>query len=191
MNKYLKALALSVLFTACNGLDPSGKTIQVTSNVVAPGSETPILAAMTAALGCGAPDLAWSIQESTTPGWNSSLDGSVTQQGMFTAPKCGSTWVGGYVLHINAYCATTGLTGVAAMTTAQEVLSSLAIAEAAVSVCGATICRSLTPTAISLPLCTAGQPASTVQFYSRLNFTCGPIYVPALPANYASVPACP
>jgi len=184
-------MLMVVVAAACQPEGQSANHILVSKNTVAPGSETSILASMTAALGCGAPDLAWSIQESTTPGWDPAVDGSVTQQGVFRAPKCGSTWVGGYILHVQAYCATTALTGVAAMTTAQEVLSSLAIAEAAVSACGAATCRSLTPTAISLPLCTAGQPASTIQFYSRLNFTCGPIYVPPLPANYAAMAACP
>jgi hypothetical protein len=161
------------------------------SSTVQPGTQVEMLPAMASTLVCDPAGLTWSIQEqvSNPSAWNASVDGSVNQSGVLSAPKCGSAWVGA-TIHVQAVCASNGKTGVAAVTTAQEILHTLVPGAAIVSQCGEAACRSNTPTDIQVRPCMASEAPTTVDFFARLDFTCGPVFSPALPANYSTLPIC-
>lgn len=183
----MKTILLPLFLVAllgCGGAGSDGKTsISVLDgNVAEPGLTYDLRQAFASALNCDPATLVWSIQESSLPGWVPTLDGSITQAGLLTAPSCGSKYVGA-TLNVQATCPATGRVGIAKVATAQEVLSTIALDVAILNPGTAQACRAATPAQVGAPI------GSTVQFYARLNFTCGPVYVPALPDPLP--PICP
>jgi hypothetical protein len=186
----LGSVLLCFMLAGCP-VDPPSETINVTSNVVAPDGKIEMQAAFASALTCDPTGLLWSIQEQVAnpTAWNTSVDGSIAQNGVLSAPKCGSPWVGS-TIHVQAYCSSNNKLGTAAITTAQENISTVAISDAVVNQCGEPACRMANPTAINVRLCLANEPQTTIQFFSKLTFTCSTVYSPDLPANYATLPVC-
>lgn len=77
-----------------------------------------------AALGPCASTITWSIQESSDAGFTSPLDGAITQQGLYTAPSCGSSYIGS-VQHVQA--AGCAKSAVAAVKTPNDLIQTLGI----------------------------------------------------------------
>lgn len=183
----MRYVILAALLVACQ----PGETryIDVSQNVVAPNSSTDMQAAFASALACDPSGMVWSIQEAAGV-WNPAMDGSVSASGVLSAPKCGSPWVGA-TIHVQALCVANGRTGVAAITTAEENLNTVQIAQAIVRECGSAPCRAANPGSVNVRLCLPSEPQTTIQFYSSLTFTCSTVYSPDLPADFTSLPVCP
>jgi hypothetical protein len=184
MNKILAALVVSLVFlTGCPGPVPSTEEVSVKpigGNVAAPNTQYNFLSAFTTALPCSGVPLVWSIREQTT-GWLP-IDGSITQNGIWTSPACGSTWLG-QQLHVDATCVATGKTASALIVTVPEQVTGVQIAYAVVTNPGQAACLSPTPTNPSV------NPGGTIQFYARVLTTCGEIVTPTPPATWPAL--CP
>lgn len=182
MLKWMKVsgLVLVSLLAACEQSKPSAELSVVVGNVVAPATQHSLLAAFTAALPCGSTALTWRIREQSI-GWTA-LDGSITQDGLWVSPSCGSAWLG-QVLHVEAACPATGQVAVATIATVPEQVAGVELAYAVIANPGAATC--LAPNAAS-PTVQAG---GAVQYYARVRTTCGEIVTPTPPSAWP--PVCP
>lgn len=163
-------LLLAIAGSACTGpAAPPGPSV----GVARPGGSYDLSPAALA-IGCAAGQVAWSITEdAVTPG----QAGSITSSGLFTAPACGSPWVGASVHVVAAGCG-------------RSVTVEVAVAEA---VQGVTITDAVlypgTPQACHAAPPISVLPGTAVQFYARVDLTCRQVYAPPPPATW--VPDCP
>lgn len=178
--KRLMLLVLGLLaLTACppaTTSDSNKVDVQPGSNSVVPGQSYDFNHAFAAALACDASTLVWSLQEPGTPPG----DGKIAA-GVFTAPSCGSVYVGTQ-MHIQAFCPANGKTGVAVVSVAQEQLQNLTLPWVIRSPGTANACVDSTP-----PF--EVDPGGELQFYAELVYTCQTITVPTPPNPLP--PACP
>lgn len=173
-------LATALALGACGAPAPDAPSVDVGSgNRVRPGETRDLVQSFATSLACDPSLLTWSIQESSNPGFISPRDGAISA-GAFTAPICGSIYVG-TVMHVQATGC--GRTGVASIAIAQEQLGDVVIAYALVGPGTPGACLARDPTSAPVPI------GGTVQFYARLSFTCQVVYVPALPATWPAL--CP
>jgi hypothetical protein len=156
---------------------PAGSTVEL-------GTSSAFLTLVQA---CGASAVVWTYSGTSVIGYAPAIDGQVTQTGVFTSPVCGSNLLGTTVT-ITAVC--DGKTPVSAnIAVGQELVNSISIIAADVRVCGGTVCRALNPQAITIPACPVTSP-TTIQFYSRIDTSCGTgaAYSPSEPPT--GIPAC-
>jgi hypothetical protein len=173
------AAVLSSGLVGCGGTAQSdgGDPAQVqvtTNNTMTPGEIRSLVDSFAATLACDPGSLAWSIQESTLPGFVSPRDGAISA-GQFTAPQCGSTFIG-TIMHVQATGC--GKTGTAAIAVASELLSTVNEAYAVKNPGTAQACLAPDPLNVSAPI------GGTVQFYAKLVYTCSTVYSPTLPASW-------
>lgn len=176
MKKIFAAVLAALALAACGPTPENGKYVDIVQNVVNPGTTHNYQAAFASALSCDASTLQWSIVETGDHAAATCLDGCVSQAGSFTAPKCGSVYVGA-TISVQAYCPANGLTGTAAIATAQQLLNSLNIAAAVVFPSTPNACLAHTPTSITIPI------GAQIQFYAQLNFTCESFWNPSVPPS--------
>lgn len=188
MKNIIAMMVGALLLTAC----PPPETGNITvNNNASPGQVRELESAVASALDCSPQGLTWSIREASNPGFTSPLDGSVTQNGVFTAPQCGSIYIG-TVMHVVATCSSNGRMGTVNMAIAQEILDTVQVALAVANPGTPEACH-LLPVALGA-FCPGGTSACSepngcycvkigqqVQFYAQLNFTCGPVFTPPLP----------
>ena len=187
--KKLLALALVGLafLTGC----PSGTDPTETPTHMAAGTSLDLsnsTAFLTITQACGSA-IAWTYSGTSVVGYVAAIDGQVLQTGVFTAPVCGSNLLGTTVV-ITATCTDgTPKIATASIIVGQELVTALSIVAADVKVCGGAVCRALNPVAITIPACPAATP-TTIQFYSRIDTTCGTgaAYSPSAPPT--GIPAC-
>ena len=91
---------------------------------------------------------------------------------MYTAPHCGTAYIGSVVHVVASGCGKTG-TATVALT---ENLLDLSVAYLVITVPGQPACLAADATNATVP------PDAQAAFYSRLSFTCHDAYSPALPA---------
>jgi hypothetical protein len=171
-----------VLAAACNNNKPNDGDVDIdllSGNVAIPATQYNLLSTFTAALPCAGQPLVWSIREQSV-GWNATLDGIITQTGLWTSPACGSVWLG-QILHVDAVCTATGQTASAAIATVAEQVSGVQIAYAVVTNPGKAAC--LAPNPITPPI----QAGGSIQFYARVLTTCGEVITPTPPATWPAV----
>jgi hypothetical protein len=175
------AVVLSSGLVGCDGStqsDGSGASqqdqVHVTNNTVTPGESRSLAESFALALSCDASSLTWSIQESTLPGFVSPRDGAISG-GQFTAPQCGSTYIG-TIMHVQA--SGCGKTATTALAVASELLNTINDAYAVKNPGTAQACLAADPTNVSVPI------GGTVQLYAKLVYSCSTVYSPALPASW-------
>lgn len=213
LRKSLFALLAGLLiFTGCPAPETTEPPVTVKpigGNVASPGTQYNFLTAFTDALPCNGVALQWSIREQSV-GWNVSLDGSITQAGVWTSPACGSIWLGN-VLHVDAKCVVTGQTASATIATVPEHVSGVQIAYAVRNPAGSACRYPLTPDGKNLvangqfcpgattacgkladgsndpqnpSMCYCVLAGETIQWYAKVVTTCGEVVTPAPPATW-------
>jgi len=182
-NSLFALLAGLLLFTGCPAPQdtPDISVGILNGNIAKPDTSYSLLSAFTAALPCNGQALVWSIREQTI-GWSISTDGSITQSGVWTSPACGSVWLG-QQMHIDAVCVASGQTATAIVATVPEQVSGVQIAFAVVTNIGQASCLAANPASPTV------QPGGTIQFYARVNTTCGSVVTPTPPATWPAT--CP
>lgn len=163
-----KILSLSLILTACAVSQPPVQTSVVYPN------ESVSVSALAAAINCPAPSITWSVSENIGP----SVDaGTVDANGNYSAPGCGSPFLGTTVHVVASGC---GKSASAAVALSQRV-NAVDIAYAVVT-SGGTSCLAADPHNVTVT------PGDTIQFYSSITRTCGVDYSPSLPGTWP--PAC-
>jgi hypothetical protein len=168
------AILAAVLFAACDGKPPP--TEIGPPRVAAPGATVSFLAAFSSALPCAGQALTFSVREQT-PAWVPAVDGGITADGVWTAPSCGSAWLG-QTIHVDAKCEASGQSAFASIATVPEVVSGVQIAYAV---------RLLPLPACLLPdpdLVSAMPPGTQIQFYAKVTTSCGDVVTPTPPATW-------
>jgi hypothetical protein len=174
------AVVLSSAVVACGGTAQSDGAgagqdqVTVTNNTMTPGEIRSLVSSFATSLGCDPNSLTWSIQESTLPGFVSPRDGAISA-GTFTAPQCGSSYIG-TIMHVQA--AGCGKSGSAAIAVASELLGTVNEAYAVKNPGTAQACLAPDPLNVSVPI------GGTVQLYAKLVYSCSTVYSPALPASW-------
>lgn len=172
----LAALLALALLAACSPPEAPRPSVDVgEGNTFAPAESRNLAASFSAALACDPASLTWSIEEAGTLGFASPLDGVITQTGQFTAPLCGSIYVG-TVMHVVA--SGCGKTASASIAIAEEVLQLLTHAFAVVNPGTPGACLAQDARNLSVGI------GETVQFYDRLTYTCQDFFVPTPPAAW-------
>jgi hypothetical protein len=168
MNKLIPVVLLMALMAACS--------TQAPPNTVIVGDIAGFVTAFIAVQGCDAANLVYTVQEAATLG---AAAGTVSSTGVYTAPACGSAAIGTTV-HVVATCANQSFQAPIAIS---ETLTGLSMA--------AQIQSPGTAQACSLPITGTNVvlPGMSVATYSRINFTCHSVVVPALPSPVPA--ACP
>jgi hypothetical protein len=189
MKKFLVVLgALALGLSACGLANPLPQEEVGSGNteIVVPGGFSSLqsaLVALNTACGAGQP-ITWTYAPASAAGYVAARDGSVVG-GKFIAPICGSPYLGQKVNVVGSCAkADNSQTFIATVVFSiqQEQLGGTTVAFAAVNDCGqATACSAANPLSISPSVCTATQTPFTVQLYTKLDFTCGPVYDPATP----------
>ena len=172
-------VGLALILSGCPGSPEKDPGVQVgvlEGNVAQPATQYNLLSSFTTALPCAGQPLVWSIREEST-GWNISIDGSISQAGVWISPSCGSAYLGQQI-HIDAKCTATGQTATATIATIPEQVSGLVIAYAVVTNVGQAACLAPHPNA---PYVTAG---GSVAFYAQITTTCGQIVSPTPPSSW-------
>ncbi len=197
----IAALVVMLFIAACgNPQSLPQKTVDSGgpgTTVVLPGSTNTLQAALVAlstACGAGQP-ITWTYGPAATLGanYNPSRDGSVVN-GVFTAPLCGSPLLGTKV-NVVGSCLNVktnqNFTTTVVFSIQQEQLAGSTLGAAVVTDCGTTTqCLAANPAAISPNVCFPNQTPFTVQLYTKLDFTCGPVWDPnAPPTNLAACSA--
>jgi hypothetical protein len=170
MKKIFAAVLAALALAACgpDNID-NHQVVDIVQNVVSPGRTYNYQAAFAQALACDPATLVWSITEPGDHAAATCLDGCVSSAGAFTAPNCGSAYIGTTV-HVTAYCPGNALTGTAAIAVSQELLQSLDVAAAVVFPGTPQACIAHTPTNITIPI------GAQIQYYARLTFTCQTVW---------------
>lgn len=197
MKKFIAVLgALALGLVACGTANPlPDKEVNGHTEIVVPGgfgSLQSALVALNTACGAGQP-ITWTYAPASAPGYLASRDGSVVA-GKFIAPICGSQYIGQKVNVVGSCAKADGsqtFTATVVFSIQQEQLGGTTVAFAAVNDCGtATACSAANPLSIAPSVCTANQTPFTVQLYTKLDFSCGPVWDPAAPpTNLAACPA--
>jgi hypothetical protein len=173
-------VGLALLLSACappaSAPDPVVPPV-VTGNVTGPGGSADLSSAFATALACDASQLTWSISENTAAAPTAA--GSVTSAGVFTAPACGSPFIGSSVHVVATGC---GKTATAAISISDTFVS-LAITAAEVTNPSAAACMAADPLNVTV------RPGATVQFFVTFTFACHTAVSPALPSPLPGV--CP
>jgi len=185
----LAALAGILLLTGCPGpTPPTGTpTSAMAGETVALGQTTSFLALASA---CTGAPVSYSYSGITTLNYLAARDGQVTSLGYFTAPICGSALLGSTVT-VTGSCISGDIphTAVASITVGQELVTTVAIVVADVSICGAAVCRAHSPLSITTPPCLT--TPTTIQYYARIDASCGSVFNPSDPALVnPTPPAC-
>lgn len=168
----MRKLALLVAFAlfACT---PAPQPPPVTVPQANPGQSVGLQAVVAQALSCAASSLTWSVQEGLEAG-------NVTQDGVYTAPPCGSPYVDGPDIHVVA--AGCNQTATVAVQVRQKVLA------VTITDC---ISYAMTPDACHVagasPAC-ATTAGGYVWYYARVDLSCSSSYSPPLPTTWP--PAC-
>jgi len=174
-------LVVCLVLSACQS--SSGGMVFMPGNVASPGQQYALGSSFSDALQCPASALTWTIVENAPPN-PPNAGGSLDAAGNFTAPACGSPFVGSTV-HITATgCNRSATVAVAVV----EDLQSVTLAAAIVT--------TTPPGTIPPVTCLAVDPANpaveagrTIQFYARLSFSCHDAVTPTLPDTMP--PPCP
>jgi hypothetical protein len=135
---------------------------------------------------CGT-NVVWTYSGISTPGYVAVVDGQVTSAGVFSAPVCGSNLLGTTVT-VTATCDGKP-PATANIIVGQELVTLVTIVAADVKLCGGAVCRSSTPTNVTIPACPAATP-TTIQYYARIDTSCGTgaVFVPSNPAAVSPLP---
>jgi hypothetical protein len=188
MKRLFWPLAVVLLsgLVGCGGTAESGGStgqdqVQVTNNAMTPGESRSLASSFALALSCDASSLTWSIQESTLSGFQSPRDGAISSGGQFTAPQCGSQFIG-TIMHVVATGC--GKSGTANIAVASELLNTVNEAYAVKNPGTASACLAPDPLNVSVPI------GGIVQFYAKLTYSCSTVYSPALPTTSWPPPAC-
>jgi hypothetical protein len=173
------AVVLSSGLVGCGGSAQSdGGTgqdqVHVTNNTMTPGESRSLADSFALALSCDPSGLTWSIQESTLPGFVSPRDGTISG-GTFTAPQCGSSYIG-TIMHVQATGC--GKSASAAIAVASELLNTVNEAYAVKNPGTPQACLAPDPLNVSVPI------GGTVQLYAKLVYSCSTVYSPPLPASW-------
>lgn len=179
MKRFVPVVLASLLFVVgCpqpEQVDPPVTVKPIGGNVAIPGTQYNFLTAFTAALPCNGQPLVWSVRELQVGALP--IDGGITQQGIWTSPGCGSTWLG-QILHVDAQCVATGQTATAAIATVPEQVTGVQIAYAVVTNIGQASCLSSNPANPTV------QPGGQIQFYARVLTSCGEVVTPTPPTTW-------
>lgn len=185
----LMLAAVMAFATACGNAQPlPDKNVSGGETTMLPGGHTTMTAALkTLQTACGAGQpITWTYAPATTlgAGYLASRDGQVAN-GVFTAPICGSTLIGTKV-NVVGSCATATNSQTFSTTVVfsiqEEQLGGTTLAFAAVEDCGTTVqCSAANPLSIAPSVCTANQSPFKATLYTKLDFTCGPLWDPATP----------
>lgn len=181
MKKILVAL-VSVIMASCSNGVGTIYVLAAPGNVMYPGTSLEAQTQFATALSCDVTKLQWSLYEAGNAGFTSPFDGAVTSAGVYSAPQCGSVYIGTTV-HLVAICPTNGNNAVAELAISQDLLSVVDIAYAIVDPGLPTACVAKDP------LHVVSTSLQRVQLYTKLTFTCGSAYTPALPSPLPAV--CP
>jgi len=188
-------LAVAMVFaTACGKAQPlpgSGpfEPLPGSSETIVPGASTSMssaLVALATACGAGQP-ITWTYSPvaALAPNYLASRDGAVSPSGVFTAPLCGSVLLGTKVNAVGSCLnakTNQNYSTTVVFSIQQEQLGGSATGAAIVTDCGTTVeCAAANPLAISVPVCFANQTPFSVKLYTRLDFTCGPVWSPTTP----------
>lgn len=165
MRKVLLAVVLAL--AACGGPEaPSLRT-----NIVAPGQGGSLLALASSALSCAPTAISWSITEPD--------GGTITADGVYKAPPCGSSVIGGTVHIVASGCAKSVTIGISV----QEAVQSVTIPYAVEHLADGSTC-------LSDPALAFAPPGGTIDFYAAVAMSCRTVYDPPLPATWPP-PPCP
>lgn len=190
--KNLTALALvGLLALAGCGQDTP---VPETPNHMAAGSSLDLSstsAFLTVTEACGTNAVVWTYSGASIVGYAPTIDGRVDQTGFFNAPVCGSTLLGTTVT-ITARCSTVPTAvATASITVGQELVTAVTLVAADVKVCGGAVCRASNPSAIVIPVCAPPPaPQTTIQWYARIDTTCGTAAAFSPSAPPTGIPAC-
>ena len=177
-------LGLALVTSGCAGAEASEPPIEADGAVVPIGKDRDLSSAFALILSCNKADIVFSIEEQTAnPGLWQSQDGSISPQGVFTTPRCGSRFLSlGTALHVRADCTANGLSARMTVATPQEVLSALAIGFASMSECGENACKLDYPSGVQSPrLCATNEPSTVITNYLEVTMTCGKSWYPSDP----------
>lgn len=160
----MKLMLALLLASACGARpnDPLTRTAE-------PGTALSLAGVMSRALKCDPALLSWSIQEGDE-------GGSVTQDGTYTAPACGSPFIDGTVTVVVTGC---GAAAYMPIAITERVL--MVKIPFAVEVVNGAEC---------LAAAADVNPGGNAQFYAAVFYTCHAAYDPPLPANWPP-PPCP
>jgi hypothetical protein len=172
-----KLAVLAILFFASCG-------VQVPSVKVAPETATN-LAALQAlvAAHCKTSTPVWSIVEATSPNFSSPRDGAISQTGVFSAPICGSLYIG-TTMHVQVECS--NLNATAPIIVQEEVISTLAMYAAIVTSPAGTCLAPGSLTGVPAPVVPIN---GLVAWYAQVKLSCGDFVTPTPPASWPAV--CP
>ncbi len=191
------ALAAALLiFTGCPGpvQEPPAKPPETPTTAKAGESVALAQTASFVALAtmCNGVPIEYQYSGTTTPNYNPAIDGSIDQSGNFRAPVCGSALLGSTVTVVGSCRTSTALNWtVANITVGSELVTGVTVVAADVAICGSSVCRARTPSTIITPACPANSP-TTIQFYARVDATCGSVFAPFDPATVTPTPpVCP
>lgn len=139
----------------------------------APGQSLGLQSIVSQALSCASTSITWSVQEGLEAG-------TVTQDGVYTAPPCGSPYVDGPDVHVVA--AGCNQTAAVPIQIRQKVLA------VTITDC---VSYAMTPDACHVagpsPACTTSA-GGYVWYYARVDLSCSSAYSPPLPTSWP--PAC-
>ena len=183
----LLALVGLTLLTGCPGPAPTPNetpTSAKAGETISLGQTTSFLALASA---CSGAPIGYTYSGTTTPGYLASRDGQITAAGAFTAPICGSALLGSTVT-VTGSCISGGIphTAVASIIVGAELVTSVTIVAADVRICGAAVCRANTPTNVTTPPCLT--TPTTIQYYARIDASCGSVFAPSDPALVSPLP---
>ena len=168
-----RVLPLVLALAAC-GQNVTPPNVNVTTN---PAKVVTLGAELAAAISCPTTTVTFTIQESTAAGFVSPRDGAITTTGDYTAPSCGSVYVGGTEHVVASGC---GLTATATVSIQQEVVQNVGITSAIEFPGTASACLCSNP--LACPPVPIGL-ANAIQFYSSVVMSCGEtVTSPTLPS---------
>lgn len=190
---FVFSLAFSLFSCAGNlfdGTQQNQDTGELTTTA-APGAGldlNSLAVALSSACGSGH-EITWVYSPTNNQSYNPLIDGSVSAAGIFTAPSCGSSLLGSSVSIVGTCSNASGsvFAGTVSVKIKEEQVSGQTIGFASVSDCGAALCSASDPSKIAANICTSGS-SFTVQFFSKITYTCGPVWSPSDPP--ANLPTC-
>jgi hypothetical protein len=205
MRSPIAFLILVVLTTGCPKPADTPLPLDIQAAVVYPDREYNFQMAYAQALNCDPATLVWSIPELGGAGTVNSIDGWITQAGVYHSPSCGSLYIGAFQ-HVSATCPATNQSGSAIVNIGQELLRTISVVAAVVRPGASDSCYDhtgfCTPNGSTIPgsvacdmftwpdICATGDfcqlsttvnANDTVNWYARLIFSCTTAYSPPLP----------
>jgi hypothetical protein len=180
-----------LLLTGCPGPTPTSTETPTSAKAGESFALDKTTSFLALANACSGAPVNYSYSGTTTLNYLASRDGQVTSLGYFTAPICGSALLGSTVT-VTGSCISGGIpyAAVASIVVGQEIVTAMIIVAADVSICGAAVCRANSPRNITTPPCPT--TPTTIQFYARIDASCGSAFNPSDPALVSPLPpVCP